>query len=70
VGPVDPGTPPIEDEDDDENDKVLRTLSEGRSRRFELAFPPKIFVWQRCAVTVFLRDHRENELNPNPWFKA
>jgi len=67
VGPVEPGTPPIEDED--ENDKVLRTLS-GAITAARLAFPPKIFVWQRGAVTVFLRDHRENELNPNPWFKA
>jgi len=68
-----PSRAPIEDED--ENDKALpcddaiRSVS-GAIVAVQIASSQKIFVWQSCLVTVFLRHHRENEFNPNPWCKA
>jgi hypothetical protein len=60
-------------EDEDEYDKApavtTRSVS-GAIMAVQIASSQKIFVWQSCLVTVFLKYHRENELNPNPWCKA
>ena len=31
---------------------------------------PDFFIWQSAGITVFLEDHREYELDPNPLCKA
>jgi hypothetical protein len=74
-----PNIAPIEDEDEDDDedeyDKAPAATArsvpyQGRSGSFRSLRPRKLFVWQSCRVTVFLKYHRENELNPNPWCKA
>jgi hypothetical protein len=52
---------PFEDDDEDDCEAPGEPASVNRQ---------KIFVWQSYRITVFLKHHREYELNPNPFRKA